>query len=174
MGPTPFSEPETQAVKTFVDAQPRMTILLSFHTFSELVLYPWGGTYDKVGEKDGNAADLPVFEKMSRDMARWNMYKPQQASDLYIASGDTTDWAYGTHGIFAFTFELSPKSMWEGGFYPGTKVINPTFEANLKPMLYLLEYANNPHRSLSERAPSFDFTPARRGIPIASFHDANF
>jgi carboxypeptidase T len=111
-GPAPFSEIETQNVKHFVDTQPRMTSLLSFHTFSELILYPWGGTYDKIGEKDGDPADLPVFQKMARDMAGWNKYKPQQSSDLYIASGDTTDWAYGVHGIYAFTFELSPSSMW--------------------------------------------------------------
>lgn len=173
MGPSAFSEPETQAVKNFVDSQPRMTTLLTLHTFSELVLYPWGGSYDKIGEKNGKAEDLPVFEKMARDIANWNGYTPEQSSDLYIASGDTTDWAYGTHGIFAFTFELSPKSMWEGGFYPGTKVIDPVFQANLKPLLYLLQYADNPARTLTEKAPSFDFTPAKRGVPVASFKDVN-
>lgn len=171
MGPEAFSEPETLAVKKFVDSQPRMTTLLSFHTFSELVLYPWGGTYDKVGEKDGRPEDLPVFQKMARDMARWNAYTPQQSSDLYIASGDTTDWAYGAHGIFAFTFELSPRSMWEGGFYPGPSAINPTFNANLKPMLYMLEFSDDPSRVLREKIPTFDFTPASRGIPVASFKD---
>ncbi|HVJ65291.1 MAG TPA: M14 family metallopeptidase [Bdellovibrionota bacterium] len=171
MGPHAFSEPETQAVKAFVDSQPRMTTMLSFHTFSELVLYPWGNSYDKIGQKDGDAKDLAVFEKMASNMSRWNNYTPQQSSELYIASGDTTDWAYGAHRIIAFTFELSPKSMWDGGFYPGTRAIHPTFQANLKPMLYLLEYADNPSRALSERVPSFDFTPARRGVPVASFQD---
>ena len=171
MGPSAFSEPETLAVKNFVDSQPRMTTLLSFHTFSELVLYPWGGTYDDIGEKDGDAGDLPVFVKMSQDIAKWNNYTPQQSSDLYIASGDTTDWAYGAHRIFAFTFELSPRSMWDGGFYPGTDAIQPAFAANLKPMLYLLNYADDPYRTLNEKAPSFDFTPARRGVPVASFKD---
>lgn len=174
MGPSPFSEPETQAVRDFVNANPRITTFLSFHTFSELVLYPWGHSYDKIGDKDGRKEDLPVFEKMARDMAKWNKYVPQQASDLYIASGDTTDWAYGTHGIFAFTFELSPRSMWDGGFYPGTEVINPTFNANLKPMLYLLEFADDPSRVLREEIPSFEDTPAKRGVAIASPKDLKF
>lgn len=171
MGTAAFSEPETQNVRDFVNAQPRMTTLLSFHTFSELILYPWGGTYDKVGEKQGNPADLPVFEKMARDMAAWNKYTPQQSSDLYIASGDTTDWAYGTHGIFSFTFELSPSSMWQGGFYPSPNVIEPTFNDNIKPMLYMLEFADNPHRVLTEKTPSFLETPVKVGIGIASFQD---
>jgi carboxypeptidase T len=171
MGTEPFSEPETQNVRDFVNSQPRMTTLLSTHTFSELVLYPWGNSYDAIGENDGNAADLPVFEKMARDMAGWNHYTPQQSSDLYIASGDTTDWAYGTHGIFAFTFELSPSSMFGGGFYPSPNVIEPTFEANKKPLLYLLEFADNPHRTLTDPIPSFLQTPTRVGIGIASAQD---
>jgi len=171
MGPAAFSEIETQNVKHFVDTQPRMTTLLSTHTFSELILYPWGGTYDKIGEKQGDPADLPVFVKMANDMAAWNQYTPQQSSDLYIASGDTTDWAYGTHGIFAFTFELSPNSMWGGGFYPNPSVIEPTFQANLKPLLYMLEFANDPKRVLTEKIPSFLQTPAKVGVGIASSQD---
>lgn len=171
MGTAPFSEPETQAVRDFINTQPRMTSLLTFHTFSELVLYPWGGSKDKVGDKAGTKQDLAVFEKMATTMAGWNGYTPEQSSDLYIASGDTTDWAYGTHGIYAFTFELDPTSMWEGGFYPDPKVIQPTFDKNLKPMLYMLEYANNPKRVLSETPPNFLATPARAGVAAASFGD---
>ena len=170
-GVEPFSEAESQNVKFFVDSQPRMTMLISFHTFSELILYPWGHSYEKIGETRGNAADLPIFEKMARDMATWNGYAPQQSSDLYIASGDTTDWAYGEHGIFAFTFELSPKSMWNGGFYPSPSVIEPTFEANINPMLYMIEYADDPSRVMREDRPSFDITPAGAGVGMASFSD---
>ena len=87
---------------------------------------------------------------MAKTMAKWNGYKPEQASDLYIASGDTCDWAYGAKNIFCFTFELSPKSMWRGGFYPGAKVIDRTFNVNIKPALYLLKHAGNPYGVLSE------------------------
>ncbi|NCN42094.1 zinc carboxypeptidase, partial [bacterium] len=37
-GVAPFSEAETANLKFFVDSQPRMTMLLTFHTFSELIL----------------------------------------------------------------------------------------------------------------------------------------
>jgi carboxypeptidase T len=145
MGPTPFSEPETQAIKAFVEAHLNAKVLLTVHTFSELILYPWGHKYDGIE----NARDLQVFETMARTMAGWNRYKPQQASDLYIASGDTTDWAYGTHGIFAFTFELSPASQWDGGFYPGAGVIDRVFNDNLRPLLYLLDVADDPYKVLA-------------------------
>lgn len=151
MGKAPFSEPETQAIKNFIEQLPNIRVLLSFHTFSELILYPWGGKYDPVPD----AKDRATFEAMASTMAGWNKYKPQQASDLYIASGDTVDWAYATRRIFGFTFELSPKSSWQGGFYPGAKVIDKVFADNLRPALYLLDLADDPYRALGTRPTGF-------------------
>lgn len=170
-GPSAFSEPESILVRDFVRAQTRAKVLLSVHTFSELVLYPWGYTNDPVGAKDGRASDLPVFEKMATDMAAFNNYTPQQSSDLYIASGDTTDWAYGELGLFAFTFELSPKSMWTGGFYPDPSLIPVTFDKNIKAFLYLTEYADDPTRVTRENTVTFEKTPVSMGLPLASFKD---
>lgn len=150
MGPQPFSEPETDAIRQFVKDRVNTTVLLSFHTFSELILYPWGHKYDSVEKSD----DLAVFETMAKTMTAWNGYTPQQASDLYIASGDTTDWAYGELGIFAFTFELSPKSMWSGGFYPGD-IIDKVFADNLKPCMYMIEVADDPHKVVKSRPSGF-------------------
>ncbi|MBF0298770.1 MAG: zinc carboxypeptidase, partial [Oligoflexia bacterium] len=146
MGTKPFSEPETVALKNFIETHANIRIILTFHTYSELILYPWGHKNEGVGGKDES-----VFVKMGQTMSAWNNYTPQKSSDLYIASGDTCDWAYGEHQIFCFTFELSPKSGWfGGGFYPGASAIEPTFNANLKPMMYLLEYSDSPYRVLSE------------------------
>jgi carboxypeptidase T len=147
MGTEPFSEPETQAIRDFVKAHINTKILLSFHTFSELVLYPWGYTYDGVTK----TKDAEVFKKMAKTMAAWNHYTPQQSSELYIASGDTTDWAYGELGIFAFTFELSPSSMWQGGFYPGAKILDKVFQDNLQPCMYLLDVAGDPYQVLDNQ-----------------------
>lgn len=141
MGPKPLSEPETVAVKNFVEQHKNISILLSFHTFSELILYPWGGKNSPVGGRDQQ-----VFETMAQTMAKWNNYKPMQASGLYIASGDTCDWAYGEHGIFCFTFELSPaRSAGQKGFYPGAGIIDRVFKANIKPILYLIKQAGDPY-----------------------------
>jgi len=154
MGTAPFSEPETQAMKAFVDSHKNLNMLLSFHTFSELILYPWGGKDTPITNKK----DLAVFETMAKQMSTWNGYKPEQASDLYIASGDTCDWAYGEHGIFCFTFELSPA----GGFfpdpmnfYPGPGAIDSTFKANIEPALYMIEYADDPYRVIGGKNPRF-------------------
>ena len=152
MGTAPFSEPETQAIRDFVKSKSNTKVLLSFHTFSELILYPWGHTYDKVGEHLGKTQDHDVFVKMAETMAQWNHYTPEQSSALYIASGDTTDWAYGELGIFAFTFELSP-SQWggAGGFYPGQGIIDQVFNDNLKPCMYLIDTADNPYKVIANQ-----------------------
>lgn len=144
-GPAPFSEPETQAVREFVMKRPNIRTLLSFHTFSELILYPWGSTHEEITNKD----DLVMLQTMARTMAQWNRYTPQQSSELYVASGDTTDWAYEMSAawprrILPFTFELSPSSMSQGGFYPDARIIPQVFEANLKPMIYMLDMAGMP------------------------------
>lgn len=149
MGTKPFSEPETLAIKNYVEAHTNITVLLSFHTYSQLILYPWGHKYDGIE----NQKDARVYETMAKKMAEWNKYTPQQSSDLYIASGDTTDWAYGEHKIFAFTFELDPSQasggFGGGGFYPGASVIQPVFNKNIEPALYLMEYSDNPYRTLN-------------------------
>lgn len=147
MGPAPFSEPETQAVKNWVESNKNFNILLSTHTFSELILYPWGNTHDSIADQKA----LAVHEKMAQQMATWNNYKPQQSSDLYIASGDTTDWSFGAHGIISFTFELDPVNNFSSaGFYPGAAIIPSVVEKNTEPLLYLIEYSDNPYRVLDK------------------------
>lgn len=153
MGTKPFSEPETLSIKNFVDSRENINVLLSVHTFSELVLYPWGHTYDSIS----NQRDMLVHKTMAEKMATWNRYTPQQSSDLYIASGDTTDWSYGEHGIISFTFELDPKSMWNGGFYPGQSIISSVFQKNLPAFLYLIDYADNPYRSIESKSSQAGF-----------------
>lgn len=144
-GPSAFSEPETLAVRDFLRNRKKATVMVSFHTFSELILWPWGHSNDAIS----NESDRLVFETMGKKMATWNHYTPEKSSDLYLASGDTTDWAYDELKVFAYTFELSPNSMLLGGFYPGAEAIEPTFKANIEPALYLIEKAENPYTSIA-------------------------
>ena len=143
MGSAPFAEPETRAIRDFFLAHPNIKIALSLHTFSELILYPWGGRDEGVGGEDEKA-----LVKMANDIAKINNYTPMQSSDLYIASGDTCDWVYGELSTFCFTFELSPSSLWGGGFYPGASVIDDVYRDNVEAMYYLMDYAADPARVL--------------------------
>ncbi len=146
-GTQPFSEIESTAIKNYVEAHSNITILLTYHSFSKLILYPWGHKYANLEI----TKDFAVHKTMAEKMATWNGYTPEQSSALYIASGDTTDWSYGAHKIISFTFELDPANsgFGGGGFYPGTAQIQPSFDKNIEPMMYLSEYADNPYRVLN-------------------------
>jgi carboxypeptidase T len=149
MGPKPFSEPETIAIRDHINANTHITTVLSFHTFSKLILYPWGHKYSGIE----NDRDRRVHETMARTMAKWNGYEPMQSSELYIASGDTTDWTYGEKKMISFTFELDPGN--DGsymGFYPGAAIIDEVIRKNLEPILYLAEKAGNPYQVIDSAA----------------------
>jgi carboxypeptidase T len=157
-GPSAFSEPETQNLKAFFESHKNIAVDLSFHTFSELILYPWGHTYENISDDRAFRA----HKTMAETMAKWNGYTPEQSSALYITSGDTTDWAYGQLGIFSFTFELDPSSSaGEGGFYPGQDSIVPVFQKNLEPCLYLIGLADNPYKVLDSTSETYGLS---RGI----------
>jgi hypothetical protein len=137
-GPAAFSEPETQAVRDFLQ-QHQAKALISYHSYSQLVLYPWGYT-------NSPAPDAPLLQNLAVAIAdrirvvHAVTYTPEQSSDLYLASGDTTDWLYGESRVPSFTIELRPRSASPGFELPESE-ITPTFEENLPAALFLINWA---------------------------------
>jgi carboxypeptidase T len=154
-GPSAFSAPETRAVRDFVASRvvggtQQLRVAIDFHTYSELVLWPYGYTYSNTAT--GMSADqYNTFATMGRAMAGTNGYTPEQASDLYIADGTLPDWAWGTHRVFAFTFEMYPRSS-SPGFYPPDEVIGRETSRNRAAVLYLLGLADCPYRAIGQQA----------------------
>jgi len=144
-GPSAFSAVETQRLRDFVNSRvvggrQQIRGSISFHTYSELILWPYGYTYTDV-PSDMTLDDRNVFATMGQAMAQTNNYSPQQASDLYIADGSSDDWLYGAHKIFAYTFEMYPRSS-SPGFYPPDEQIGPQTSRNREAVLYFMEKAN--------------------------------
>jgi len=84
---------------------------------------------------DMTTTDHSALAFIGKRMAATNGYRPQQASDLYITSGTSRDFAYGQHRIFAYTFELSVKD------YPDDSLIAAETGRNKEAVLYLAERA---------------------------------
>ncbi len=132
VGPRAFSEPETQAVRNLV-ARELFRGVITYHSFSQLILYPWGYTLEPIPD----SSDLSTMTKLARRMQQLirgvhgTTYTPQQSSQLYLTAGDTTDWTYGEYGIPSFTIELRPDSIQNGGFILPPEQIQPMFEENL-------------------------------------------
>lgn len=147
-GASPASAPEVAAIEAFVRSRmisgvQQISVAISFHTYGELVLWPYGYTYEDV-PSDMRPDDYAVFVAMGQMMASTNGYSAMQASDLYATSGDFVDWAYGTYHIFAYTFEMYPPSD-PPGFYPPAAAITEQTTRNHAAVLYLLQQAGCPY-----------------------------
>ncbi|MFD5824484.1 M14 family metallopeptidase [Lentzea sp. NPDC060358] len=126
-GTAAFSAPETTVLRNFVNSRvvggvQQIKTNIDFHSFSELVLWPYG--YTNADTDTGlNADEARAFQTLGRQMAATNGYTPEQASDLYITDGTIDDWMWGQHKIWSYTFEMYPTSGGLNGFYPRDTVI---------------------------------------------------
>jgi carboxypeptidase T len=148
-GPSPASAPEVQTVANFVNSRviggrQRITAHIDWHTYGELVLWPYGYTFADTAP-GLNATDQQAFAALGTAMADTNGYTPQQASDLYITDGSIDDWMWGRHRIFSYTFEMFPVSG-QGGFYPDDAFIGRETSRNDAAVSLFLDYADCPYR----------------------------
>ncbi|MPY80804.1 MAG: zinc carboxypeptidase [Actinophytocola sp.] len=153
-GSGPESAPEVKLVADFVrsrvvDGVQQITAAIDFHTFSELVLWPYGHTADDTAP-GLDAEDHKVFKTLGEQMAQTNGYTPEQASDLYITDGTIDDWLWGEQGIYSYTFEMFPGSGGLDGFYPDDEVIDRETSRNKDAILHLLSYADCPPRVIGQ------------------------
>lgn len=125
-GTGPFSEPEAQAMRDFAKAH-KIVASISFHSYSELVLYPFGYGYNIPNP------DEEIFVKLAKGMAKFSGYTPQNSADLYPAMGDSDDWFYGNQNILCFTFELGRT------FVPSESEIPSICKKNSDGALWLLD-----------------------------------
>jgi len=152
-GPSAFSAPETQRIRDFVNSRvvggtQQIKVNIDFHTYSELVLWPFG--YTTANTAPGlDALTQQTFATIGNQLAATNGYTPEQASDLYIADGTSIDWMYGQHRIFAYTFEMFPTGSGGGGFYPPDEVIAAQTSRNREAVLMLSEYADCVYRAIN-------------------------
>ncbi len=131
VGPRAFSEPEVRAVRNLV-ARQLFDGVLSYHSYSQLVLFPWGYTSEAI-EDEADHAELRTLAERMETLIRGvhgETYTAQQASQLYPTAGDTTDWTYGEFDVPSFTIELRPASALEGGFLLPAAQIQPCWEEN--------------------------------------------
>jgi fibronectin type 3 domain-containing protein len=170
-GPSGFSAPETTVLRDFVDSRvvdgaQQITAHIDFHTYGELILWPYGYTYTDV-PSDMTQDDHDAHVVMGQAMAATNGYTPQQSSDLYITDGTVNDWLYGVHRIFTYTFEMYPVGS-SPGFYPPDEVIPAETARNRAAVLYLLEQAACPYAVIGKQAQYCDAPPAAPGVLSAT------
>lgn len=145
-GPSAFSTPEDSLVRDFMTAHTNVTTGISYHTYGELILYPYGYTYEDL-PPDMDPLDRQTFVAMGAEMARTTGYHPQQSSDLYITDGDWNDWMYGQMGRYPITIEMDS---YGSGFYPPDSYIPQTIRKNLAAAVFVASIADCPRRIIGE------------------------
>ncbi|HEY7599994.1 MAG TPA: M14 family zinc carboxypeptidase [Candidatus Limnocylindrales bacterium] len=147
-GWAPWVAPEVQAYRDFirsrvVGGRQQIRVAISWHTSSELILWPYGYT-DQVGVRTMTTDDRRAFEALGTAMAEMNGYTPHRSYQLYPTDGDQTSWSHYEQRIFHFTFEMFPSEI---DFYPLAKYIPGQTARNREAVLYLLEQAACPYRA---------------------------
>jgi murein tripeptide amidase MpaA len=126
-GPGAFSEPETRNVRWMIDTFTNLACMIDIHSYSELVLYPWGDDENQTTDPNQNfqnpafngqrgvvgsgykeyipAGDLQDYVAMAgriRDgiaAVRGRVYTAQQSIALYPTTATTHDFAYARHFV---------------------------------------------------------------------------
>ncbi len=107
-GQYPTSEPEVHTIVDFITRHPNITGAVAFHTWSGVILRPYGTqsddtmpaedlwTFQKIGQKGTDLTGYPhisVFHDFK--------YHPKE-----VITGTSDDWEYDHLGLFAWTVEL--------------------------------------------------------------------
>ncbi len=123
-GTAAFSEPESAALRDFIVAHPEIVGSIDIHSYSQLILYPFGDDFVLPPEPDRSR-----FIDIAADMAdaifavHGEVYTDQPTYDLYLAAGNASDWSYGVRGIFGFAYELRPDSAFPGFELPEGEIL---------------------------------------------------
>lgn len=131
-GPQAASEPETQALMNLAQ-QIRPSAYLSYHSYSELVLYPYGCRGVLTGENElVSRIANEVAQILPSDSGR-GYYTPGTPWQLlYSTDGDSMGYMFGEFGAVSFTFEVNQS------FQPSYELRGPTVEKHRRAWAYLL------------------------------------
>ncbi len=151
-GPDRASEPETQTIMSYTlslfpdqngpngdDEVPPAApddatgIFITLHSYSELVLWPWGWTGDPAPNGDQLAT-------IGIKLASYNGYDPHQSFGLYTTDGTTDDWSYGKLGIASFTFEIGTSFFQDCAYF-----VDDIWPGNREALLYAWRIAGTPY-----------------------------
>lgn len=144
-GTGPFSEPESAAMRDFIQANPRIVRHLDIHSYSQLILWPWGNSQESPPD-ESTFRELGFAMRDAILAVHGTVYRPGQITRiLYFASGNSTDWVYGETDTIAFAYELRDTGRF--GFLLPPEQIIPNGE-EIIPAMLLLADALAPHTTL--------------------------
>ena len=152
LGPDRFSEPESRNIKDLCDRH-RIDVFLDVHSFTGLVLYPWGHAFTQTTDPSqrfttlatGTCSSLsPASHQeymLPRDLLRYQRvsakiaadihavngrsYMPTSIRGLYAATGTSTDYVYSRH-----IADPELRKTYGFGFETGLPILRPDGSVN--------------------------------------------
>jgi hypothetical protein len=152
-GASPASEPETQAIQTYVasifpdqrgnaDSDPApndaMGTFITLHSSGEWVLFPWGWS-------ETPSPNDKSLETLGRKFGYFNQYLVCQSGEpgcIYPTNGSTDDWAYGDLGLAAYTFEVGTEFFESCSYFENTLI-----QENFPALLFAFKAARLPYQN---------------------------
>ncbi|XP_054034462.1 carboxypeptidase A1 [Dryobates pubescens] len=140
-GPYANSEPEVKAIVDFVKSHGNIKAFISIHSYSQLLLYPYGYTNTPAPDQE----ELhEVSEKAVAALSSLYGTKYKYGSmftTIYEASGVTTDWTYNQGIKYSFTFELRDTGSY--GFLLPAEQIVPSAEETWLALKVIMQHTLN-------------------------------
>jgi carboxypeptidase T len=149
-GSSPFSEPETQAIRNFTNTR-QFRLALNYHTYGNHHVIPWGFIPVYL------TPDSAQFDFYGQAITKYNQYHvgtPYQTVG-YIVNGNSDDWMYGEQATKPKIFSMTPEvGNQDDGFWPDPTRINFLGESNVAANLTLAKLAGR-YGTLSHSMPMY-------------------
>ncbi len=164
-GASAFSEPETQTLRDFMSARPYIKAHFDVHSYSQLILSPWGYTRD-LPPRHALFVDLNDVLRQGFLSAHGTPYVAGPTfTTIYPASGTASDWSYGARGVLGWGFEL--RDTGQTGFILPANQIVPTGEEMYSAVLALADAIAQPIRfTLPDGAPALVQSGQPTGVRV--------
>ncbi|XP_071406225.1 carboxypeptidase A1-like [Pithys albifrons albifrons] len=140
-GPYPNSEPEVKSIVDFVKGHGNIKAFISIHSYSQLLLYPYGYTTTPVPDQQ-ELHEVSAKAVAALSSLYGTKYKYGSIiTTIYQASGGTIDWTYQQGIKYSFTFELRDTGRY--GFLLPAKQIVPTAQETWLALQVIMEHARD-------------------------------
>jgi hypothetical protein len=145
-GPHAFSEPETLAIKNFIENHPEIKIAMNYHAWGNLLIRPFN--YADSAESTMKLFTNYTFYNQIYDEFVEEANFPQNflsgngmETIKYQANGEAADWMLGEKRILAFSPELGVNAKNSEKFYVYKSTLFEILRKNLNSALYSISRA---------------------------------
>nr|XP_020857965.1 carboxypeptidase A5-like isoform X2 [Phascolarctos cinereus] len=135
---------EVASVANFIQKHKHFKVLISIHSYSQMLLYPCGYRKEPTPDNEElNSLARKAVEALSQVHGTEYIYG-RTISTIYMANGITIDWAYEHDIKCSFSFELRDTGIY-GFLLPASQII-PTAEETWQAILTITKHAcDNPY-----------------------------